>query len=192
MSLINIDLSCYTEDDVYDEIDTSKRVCLISGDEIKEGDDFDELPCGHIFLHSNIYDWCVQNIEFSNSVVNYSFFKAIQCPYCRSKISNLPLREGETPLKGVHKEYGEYKKLLAAKKLAEKKKKKKELQAKKTELLDILKQELENDNLSTFLNGLMKKTLVSYCKLLNIKGYSKYNKKDLCTFVLQNLQVILK
>ena len=48
------------------------RVCPISLDEFKEGDDLVELPCKHLFLKDNINTW------FKNKST---------CPVCREKVT---------------------------------------------------------------------------------------------------------
>ena len=40
----------------------------MTGVEIKEDDDYDELPCDHVFLRNNILDWYKQTISFNREI----------------------------------------------------------------------------------------------------------------------------
>lgn len=170
MSLIKLNL---TEeiDDSYDEIDTTKKICGITGVEIKEDDDYDELPCGHVFLHNNILDWYKQTINFKQTAMNYSFFNVVQCPYCRKEAKYLKLRKGETPIKVIHKEW-EKLKLINDKKI-------------KKNMIIIFD---KGDKLQNYLWSKTVNQLKNYCRYFKWKGFSYKNKSALICFIIKMVE----
>ena len=171
MSLIKLS---FTEDidDNYDEVDTTKKICGITGVEIKEDDDYDELPCGHVFLHNNILDWYKQTISFKKSAMNKSYFNIVQCPYCRREAKYLKLRKDETPLKGIHKEW-------------------KELSLKHNmELKENMNAIFKKGNkLQKYLWYRTVNQLKNYCRYHKWKGFSSYkNKPALIGFIIKMVE----
>ena len=72
-----------------DALDNSKKV---------------QLSCNHSYCYQCIYDWF--QTRNSTSVQHYSNYgKPRECPYCRKDGGWLPLKDGYTPLKNIHKEY---------------------------------------------------------------------------------------
>ena len=60
------------------------------------------LKCKHSYCYECIYDWA----KLSAKATSYSYGrKHRECPYCRLDGGWLPLKEGYTPLKNIHKEY---------------------------------------------------------------------------------------
>ena len=171
MSLIKLN---FTEeiDDYCEEVNTNKKICGITGIEIKDGEDFDELPCGHVFLHESIIDWYKQTISFKKTALNRSYFNTVQCPYCRREAKYLKLREGETPIKGIHKEW-KIVKLMNDEKI-------------KKNMMIIFN---KGDKLQEYLWTKKVNQLKNYCRYFKWKGFSSYtNKPALIGFILKRVE----
>ena len=60
------------------------------------------LDCGHKFHYDCLFYSILKNNNYNVNKNN------LQCPYCRSKFNFMPIIDGITPLKNIHKEYDEY------------------------------------------------------------------------------------
>lgn len=75
--------------------------CVICGDEITDvpREELFTLSCKHTF-HLE----CIK-LEIENS----SKSRVYNCPYCRTRIKNVPLFKNQIPIKNIHTEYEEHK-----------------------------------------------------------------------------------
>ena len=63
-----------------------EKICPISLEEFKEGDDLAELPCKHLFLKDNITTW---------------FENKSSCPVCREKINVSGQGQGQSVVRNI-------------------------------------------------------------------------------------------
>ena len=88
-----------------------EEICGICGDVLI--DNIQTLKCGHKFHNDCITQIYVSNIpSYLSQNSSSKFSKKLgltvrKCPYCRSDAGYLTLKEGQLPIRYVHKEYPE-------------------------------------------------------------------------------------
>ena len=84
----------------------SEKCCTICNDsfENETGDIITPLKCGHKFHHSCIKEWYLKNKKIVGNSKKTSNHTMRSCPLCRKQGGYLPLKDGETPIKDIHKE----------------------------------------------------------------------------------------
>ena len=80
-----------------DNNESYDNICLVCMDELD--DNYIKLDCNHKFHYDCIF-------QSYNMITN----KRRECPYCRMDGGYLPLKEGEKPIRFIHKEYSMKKK----------------------------------------------------------------------------------
>ena len=89
-------LSLFSTEEIHDS--DPDNSCLVCGDALDT--EKVSLKCNHSFC----YDCILHSFQGKNCHYNNS--KVIRnCPYCRTVADFLPLKDGMTPLKGIHREY---------------------------------------------------------------------------------------
>ncbi len=95
MNTIDIDNDLFGED-------TTDTLCPICNDKLEEN--YPEkitLKCNHSFCYECLLE------SYRGAKCNFTSGRPHRiCPYCRTPASYLPLLDGMTPLKGIHREYG--------------------------------------------------------------------------------------
>jgi len=88
----------------WDDLDeaASDNPCMICFASLTEGEI--KLKCGHNFCYKCLLE-SYKGVNCNNITKNHRI-----CPYCRKPADYLPLREGITPIMGIHREYKKYKK----------------------------------------------------------------------------------
>lgn len=167
-SLINFNCKDEEEFDLVND-----DCCLITGEKINEGDDVEILSCGHKFLYLNIKDWYSQILMNKKHAFNSSFYRDLECPYCRKLSSYLKLREGETPLRYIHKEWKSKPKPKPIKKYLS--------------ICNKFKNLPHEFVKTTIATEYTVANLRSICRKEKWKGYSKFKKKDLIKFVYEHI-----
>ena len=78
--------------------------CPICMETINEKDKV-TLKCNHVFHYNCILATLKNDMKGKNQY--YKNKNRNKCPYCRSTIGYLPLKEGTIPIKDIHKEYSD-------------------------------------------------------------------------------------
>lgn len=91
------------EEIINNDIDKIENICAICCNECTEK--CQELKCNHKFCDECIKGWYIKlNVLKKNQYYNYKKYR--ECPVCRQDGGYLKLRENETPIKNIHKEFG--------------------------------------------------------------------------------------
>lgn len=79
-------------------MDTMDNICFICMDEMSESNK-STLNCKHQY-HTECLKLALLNTN--SNQYDYNNNKSKECPYCRTKINIIPLKENETPIFGLH------------------------------------------------------------------------------------------
>ena len=100
-SIYKINPNYLNDDD--DDLEDRDNECPICYNEIKDGDKV-VLKCKHKYHYECIlHAYKTDNSKKKHYKPNYNI-----CPFCRQPGGYLPLKEGEIPIKHIHREYLDY------------------------------------------------------------------------------------